>query len=214
MATMSKRAGFALLACVALAGAVLTGCGGGSDGNSGGQGERVTDPAKVPSSTPIGQGAPTKYEIHQDGSLSVSGGPTVVGTPPANQTQAAGAGGKYTVKPGDTCGAIAAQFGITADQLIAENRATINQDCTNLHEGDELKIPGAASATSTPRPSNGGASTPTPRAGSRSYTVQPGDTCDAIARNQGVAVGDLIALNKLDADCLTLQPGQVLKIPG
>ena len=211
---MSKRAGLALLACVALAGAVLTGCGGGGDGDSGSQGDRITDPAKVPSSTPIGQGAPTKYEIHQDGSLSVSGGPTVAGTPLPNQTPAAGSGGKYTVKSGDTCGGIAAQYGVTADQLIAANRATINQGCTNLHEGDEIKIPGAASTTSTPRPSSGGASTPTPRAGSRSYTVQSGDTCDDIARNQGVTLADLIALNNLDAECRNLQPGQVLKIPG
>jgi LysM repeat protein len=118
------------------------------------------------------------------------------------------------VESGDTCGAIASNHGITVEQLIAANRAIINSDCTNLVPGDELKIPGAGPATATPGSTGAGAATPTPRAGSRTYEVQSGDTCADIAANQGVSADDLIALNELDPGCTMLQPGQVLQIPG
>ncbi|MEX0781423.1 MAG: LysM peptidoglycan-binding domain-containing protein [Dehalococcoidia bacterium] len=208
---MGTRGGFGLL-CAALAGALLVACGGGG-GDDDGQGERVTDPAEVPSSTPISAGQPQKYEIHQDGSLVITGGgPTVTGTVTGGATPGTGSG--YTVVSGDTCGAIASAHGITADELIAANRAAINADCTNLHEGDELKIPGASGATATPRSTGGGVATTTPRAGSRTYTVESGDTCSDIAANQGVSVDDLIELNDLDPGCTNLQNGQVLQIPG
>jgi LysM repeat protein len=215
MARMGTRGAFALLCATFATGMLVAACGGGG-GDDGGQGQRVTDPAEVPSSTPISAGAPQKYEIHQDGSLVISGGgPTVTGTVPAGST-VTGGGTTYTVESGDTCGAIATEHSITVEQLIAANRALINAECTNLSPGDELKIPaaGGASATTTPRSTGGGAATPTPRAGSRTYEVQSGDTCADIAANQGVSVEDLIALNDLDPGCTTLQPGQELKIPG
>jgi LysM repeat protein len=212
MTGMPHRGGIALLGAALLGGVALVACGGGGGGENG-QGERVTDPAEVPSSTPIGQGAPQKYEIHQDGSLVISGGTPVSGTVSTGGTPT-GQGNTYTVASGDTCGAIADAHGITVDQLIAANRAAINQDCTNLTVGDELRIPSAGAATATPRTTAGGAATPTPRAGSRTYTVRAGDTCADIAANQGVSVSDLIALNGLDEGCTTLQVGQELKIPG
>jgi LysM repeat protein len=120
----------------------------------------------------------------------------------------------YVVESGDTCGAIADAHGITVAELIAANRAIINADCTNLGVGDELKIPASGAATPTQRTTGGGVATATPRAGSRTYTVESGDTCSDIAASYGVSAGDLIALNDLDAGCTELQPGQVLKIPG
>lgn len=212
MATMSKRLSFALLALISCAGLALAACGGGGGDDGAGSGGRVTDPAKVASSTPIRGGQPQKYEIHQDGSISVSGGATVSATISGGTTPAGG-GGTYVVVSGDTCGAIAAAKGITVDQLIAANRAKINADCTNLHTGDELKIPGAAGASTTP--STGGTrATATPRAGSRSYTVRSGDTCADIAASFGVSAADIISLNNLDPGCQNLQIGQTLKIPG
>ncbi len=215
MTGMGTRGVFALLCATFASGMLVVACGGGGD-DDGGQGQRVTDPAEVPSSTPISAGAPQKYESHQDGSLVISGGgPTVTGTVPVGST-VTGGGSSYVVESGDTCGAIASNHGITVEQLIAANRAVINSDCTNLVPGDELKIPGAGAgaATATPGSTGGGAATPTPRAGSRTYEVQSGDTCADIAANQGVSVDDLIALNDLDPGCTTLQPGQVLNIPG
>ncbi len=214
MTAMGKRSSFALPAAAAMAGLVLIACGGGG-GDGGGQGERVTDPAEVPSSTPISNGAPQKYEIHQDGSLTIIGGATVTGTLPAGNTPIGGPG-TYVVESGDTCGAIADAKGITVPELIAANRAVINADCTNLVPGDELKIPagGGTGATATPRPNGGAAPTPTPRASSDTYVVESGDTCSDIAASFGVSVDDLIALNGLDEGCTDLQPGQVLQIPG
>jgi LysM repeat protein len=209
MAAMVIRCSSSLCAAAFVA-SVLVACRGGG-GGEGGQGERVTDPAEVPSSTPISNGAPQKYEIHQDGSLTISGGPTVTGTLPPNGTPSSGAG-TYTVQSGDTCGSIAEAHGTTADALIAANRAVINEGCTNLVPGDEIRMPGA-NATATPRPNATGA-TATPRAGGSTYTVESGDTCSDIAASFGVSVDALIELNGLSADCTDLLPGQVLDIPG
>jgi LysM repeat protein len=190
MTTMPRFAALLLLSCAAALFPVLASCG--DDDNGAGQGQRVTDPARVPSSTPISKGQPQVYQINQDGSLTISGGEAVTG---------------------DTCGAIASDKGITVAELIAANRATINADCTNLRPGDELKIPAKSGAGATTTRSTG-IPTSTPRAGNRTYTVASGDTCSAIAANQGVKVADLIAVNSLDPSCANLQVGQVLKIPG
>ncbi len=212
MTTMPKPVRLMLLAGGTALGVLLTACGGGGDDGGAGEGQRVTDPARVPSSTPISNGQPQVYQINQDGSLTISGGPPVSGTPLAGTT-ATGAG-TYTVKSGDTCGGIATEKGITVAELVAANRASINADCTNLRVGDELRIPSKTGAAATTTRTTGGVATATPRAGSRSYTVAPGDTCADIAANQGVKVADLIAVNNLDANCTNLQVGQVLKIPG
>ena len=91
---------------------------------------------------------------------------------------------------------------------MSANR-TINQGCTNLRVGDVLRVPGATTGGSSPA-----AATSTPRPGSgKEYTVKAGDTCSGIAGSYGIAVADLIRVNGLDADCRTLQVGQVLKLP-
>lgn len=213
MTSMTRRGGLVLLAGAALAGLALAACGGGGDDGADGQGDRVTDPARVPSSTPISAGQPQKYEIHQDGSLIISGGATVTGTVEGGSTPVGGPD-TYLVESGDTCGAIADAHGITVAELIAANRAAINADCTNLVPGDELKVPASGAATPTPRSTGGAVATPTPRAGSNTYTVESGDTCSDIAASFGVSVDDLIALNDLEPGCTDLQPGQVLQIPG
>jgi len=173
-------------------------CGG--DDSTAGKGQRITDPAKVPSSTPI-QSA-TLYQIRGD-QVSVAGGTpsTLVGgaggTPAASRT--------YTVKSGDTCGAIAAQFNVSTDDLLKNNR-TVDPGCTNLRAGDTLRIP--------PSTSGGGGvvSGPTSRPTGKSYTIVSGDTCDAIAKSYGVDVQRLIAVNG-NLNCANLQIGQSVNIP-
>ena len=210
MTTMSKPLAL-VLAGIAILALLVTACGGGGEDGAG-QGQRITDPGSVPSSTPISRGQPQVYQINQDGSLTISGGAPVTGTPLAGTTPTNAS--SYTVQSGDTCGGIASEKGITVAELIAANRANINADCTNLRVGDELKVPSTAGAGPTTTRTTGSAPTATPRAGSRTYTVAPGDTCADIAANQGVTVADLIALNGLDSGCGDLQIGQVLKIPG
>jgi len=188
----------------ALAGVALltAACGGSGTDSNAGKGQRITDPAAVPSSTPIQN--PVVYHITND-VVTTSGGSGTVG---AGATPAGGPK-NYTVKSGDTCAAIALQFGVTTDALLKANR-TIDAGCGNLHEGDTLRIP---TATTTPTAGNGGTSGPTPRPSGREYTVKSGDTCAGIAQSYSVDVNQFIALNGIDANCQNLKAGQTVKIP-
>jgi LysM repeat protein len=190
-----------------LVGAVLFGafaaCGGDGTDKDAGKGTRITDPAKVPSSTPIQN--PVLYQITGD-EVTLSGGPSAKitptgGTPTSSTT--------HTVVSGDLCSTIAARYGITLDELLKANR---NTDCAKLQIGDQLKIPAKAGTTPAPGGGTGGAS-PTPRASGKTYTVKQGDTCADIAGSYGVKTADLIAKNGLDASCTNLKIGQVLQIP-
>ncbi|MCZ2109240.1 MAG: LysM peptidoglycan-binding domain-containing protein [Dehalococcoidia bacterium] len=189
-------------------GVLAASCGGGS-GDAARQGERVTDPAKVYTSTPIQN--PILYQIRQDGQVQTSGG-APAGTVTTG-TQTPGANGKsqnYTVVSGDTCSAIATKFGISFDDLKKANRG-IDDGCTNLRTGDILKIP--AAPTAAPTTSGGLTAGATPKSSGKTYTVASGDTCGGIAQSYNVKVQDLISANGLDADCTSLKIGQVLRIP-
>jgi LysM repeat protein len=102
----------------------------------------------------------------------------------------------YTVQKGDTVGAIAARFGVSAAHLAETNDLA---DPDRILEGQELDIPGAASAQAT---------TPT-----ETYTVRRGDTLSAIAARFDVSTGDLVRLNDL-ADPDRIREGQVLVVRG
>ncbi len=202
MASMTGRA-LVILSMVALFfGLVAVACGGGGGDQAANKGKVITDPARVPTSTPIRD--PITFKIRNDvvttsggASGSVSGGPTPT---PTTKT--------YTVKSGDTCGAIARQFNVAVEDLLRINR-NIDAGCGNIHEGDTLRIPSAGAS-----PTAGAAfgTGPTPKPSGKNYTVVAGDTCSDIARSYGVKVEDLIALNSLDAAC-SLKVGQALKIP-
>jgi LysM repeat protein len=188
-------------------------CGGGGSPEEEGNGERITDPARVPSSTPVQN--PTLYKI-QGNQVTLAGGGTSQLTPVAGKTPA---GGKsYTVKSGDTCSEIAASHGVTLDALVKANPTM----CDTLNVGDVVRIPAAAA---TPTQTSGGlTSNPTVRAtatkaptsgtggSGKTYTVTSGDTCADIAASYGVSIADIIALNGLSPDC-PLQVGQTVKIP-
>jgi LysM repeat protein len=45
------------------------------------------------------------------------------------------------------------------------------------------------------------------------YTVAAGDTCGGIAYTFGVSIQSIIVMNNLDAACVTLRVGQVVKVP-
>lgn len=203
MAGMTGKLAASVLACGLVFGALAMACGGGGDGKSS-SGPRVTDPAKVPSSTPLVN--PILFTIRLDGQISTSGGPTITVSPNSTSTAAK----KYTVAAGDTCSAIAQKNGVTVEELLKANR-TIDAGCTNIHAGDILTIPGPA--TPVPTANTGVIGGPTTRPSGKTYTVASGDTCSGIAQSYGVKVADLISANGLDADCKSLKPGQVLKIP-
>ncbi|MGD9932265.1 MAG: LysM domain-containing protein [Dehalococcoidia bacterium] len=170
-------------------------CGGGSE--TGGTGSRITDPAAVPTSTPIQN--PLTFRFKNEDIEIAGGGTTTAGTG-TNQAQT------HTVAAGETCAEIASRYGISVADLIRVNR-TINADCTNLRQGENLRIPSAAPTAASGTPTPGGS------ASGRTHTVAAGDTCADIAASFGVSVEALITANGLDADCTNLQLGQVLKIP-
>ncbi len=214
MALMRNVFPVLLLAGGLFAAVAATACGGGGSPEEEGNGERITDPARVPSSTPVQN--PTLYKI-QGNQVTLVGGETSPLTPVAGNTPAANSK-SYTVKSGDTCSQIAADHGVSLDALVKANPAI----CDTLAVGDVLRIPAAPAAptqtsggltanptvraTATATSSNGGGS------GGKTYTVKSGDTCADIAASYGVSIADIIALNGLSSDC-PLQVGQVVKIP-
>ena len=211
MAPMHRYFPMAVLLGGLVFGLAATACGGGGGPEEEGNGERITDPARVPSSTPVQN--PTLYKI-QGNQVTLVGGDTSQLTPVAGKTPASGK--SYTVKSGDTCSQIAADHGVTLEALIKANPTV----CDALNVGDVMRIPApAAAATQT---AGGLTSNPTVRAtattsggtgdAGKSYTVKSGDTCADIAASYGVSIAEIISLNGLSSDC-PLQVGQVVKIP-
>lgn len=200
---------------VLLVGLVAAACGGGGAPESA-SGERITDPARVPTATPMQN--PVLYRI-QGNQVILEGGTPAAITPSATTT--ATPRKTYTVQAGDTCSGIASAQGVSLDALIRANPTA----CDNLRAGDVLTIP-----VPTPTPVTGGSGgltanptvrpTPTVPRGSggsgsvsgRVYVVQAGDTCADIAASYGVSLADLIAHNGFSADC-PLRVGQEVKIP-
>ncbi len=108
----------------------------------------------------------------------------------------------YVVQPNDTLLNIAAEFGITVEQLAAANGMSTSDF---IQVGQELIIP-PPEGLPTPTP------TPTPDAMLINYRTQKGDTVHLVAEAFGVPVEAIIEANKLVPPYL-LQPGTVLVIP-
>lgn len=195
--------------------AVAAGCGGGGgEGPSGstGQGEtpQLTNPATVPTSTPVDSAL--TFVIRDNGVSAPDGtGMAVTGQP----TPSSGSRGVYTIVSGDTCFGIADTLGTTVEAL---EQANTSLDCGALQPGVELRIP--AGSTNDPGEGNDDSdetpsddATPTTSGDSEgtTYTIQSGDLCGDIAASYGVDVDALVALNGLD--CNNLQVGQTIQIP-
>ncbi len=125
-------------------------------------------------------------------------------------------GRHYVVKAGDSPSSIAAQYGITSDELMRANGIT---DPTLLVTGVDLIIPEtpgqATAATSTPpaeATSVPAQPTATPARTQQTYTVKSGDIPETIAAKYGITAEQLMAANGI-TDPTSLQVGQVLIIP-
>ena len=205
MGSMTRLLPVALLGLVIAASAA---CGGGSDPET--PGERVTDPARVPSSTPIQN--PTLFKI-QGNEVQITGGASSQITPVA---AASPTSTDYVVKSGDLCSTIAVANKISLAELQAVNR---NINCDALKIGDKLKIPSAAVATPTRgsltgNPTARPGTTPSPAPSGNKYTVLSGDTCAGIASSKGVSLAALLAANpSINSDCANLDVGQTVTIP-
>jgi LysM repeat protein len=190
----------------------LAACGGAADQEPA-AGERITDPARVPTASPMQN--PVLYRL-QGNQVILDGGEQAAITPVAAPTPAARQ--TYTVEAGDTCYSIAAAQGVPLEALIRANPAA----CDNLRIGASLTIPaptptpvtgGGLTADPTVRPTPTVPRSPggTPGTGTV-YIVRAGDTCSDIAASYGVSLAQLLAHNGFGPDC-PLQIGQEVKIP-
>ena len=139
-------------------------------------------------------------------------------------------GAQHVVKPGETLSGIAAQYGVTVEQLSGLNGIT---DPDRLAEGQALKLPATARVPGGPPPASqpsaqAGSPAANPATGSQQqqqaqaspkptggteYVVQPGDTLSGIAKSLGVSMKALLEANEL-ADPDRLKVGQKLAVPG
>lgn len=125
--------------------------------------------------------------------------------------------GVYTVKRGDTWWGIAAKFlgsGIRYTELATFNGKTAS---TILHIGDQIKIPGkyTGSSTTTTTNTTTTGNTTTSNAEYTLYTVKRGDSWWRIAANQmgsGLKMSKLAVYNGKTIASM-IHPGDVLKIP-
>ncbi len=126
----------------------------------------------------------------------------------------------HTVAPGEHLYAIARQYNITYEALLAANPQFASHP-DQVKPGDVLKIPTAACAaqsnvpaapTAIPPTSDGAVlSTPTPVSGGTVYLVASGDNLGVIAHKFGVTVKQIMDANGLTSDRLSI--GQRLIIP-
>jgi LysM repeat protein len=121
---------------------------------------------------------------------------------PAAAPAAAPTGGGYTVQPGDTLSALAARSGVSAQTLAANNGL---DPAGLLVAGTKVNLPGAGTAAAPAAT----ASAPAPQG---AYKVRAGDTLGSLARQTGVSVQAMAAMNGLDPNGVLVE-GTVLKLP-
>jgi LysM repeat protein len=134
--------------------------------------------------------------------------PSAPAAKPEAPAPASSAGSVYTVKSGDTLGAIAARHGVKLSEVLSWNGLNMN---SIIYPGQKIKI-GSGQAPA-PAPPATPAPAPAPAANSGSYTVKSGDTLSAIAAKHGVKLSDILSANKLTMTSVIF-PGNKLVIPG
>ena len=127
--------------------------------------------------------------------------PSTPSAAPASPPSAGG--GSYVVQSGDTLSAIAARAGVSVSSLAAANGL---DPAGVLLAGTSLKLAGGAAPAAASAPAAGA---PAPQG---AYKVRPGDTLGDLARQTGVSVDAMAAMNGLDPSGVLLT-GTVLKLP-
>jgi murein DD-endopeptidase MepM/ murein hydrolase activator NlpD len=123
------------------------------------------------------------------------------------------------LKKGDSLEALAKRYGVTVDDLARLNGL---KPPYRLTAGDDLKVPGQASAPAkgsakakAPTDERTASATPpaksAPAAGGETATVGPGDSLARIAKAHGVKVEDLARINGIKPP-YRLKPGQTLAL--
>ena len=113
----------------------------------------------------------------------------------------------YTVVKGDTLYNIAKKFNVSVDEIINDNNIKNN----NLSIGQNLKIKTDSSSLIVEE-CFGEEYDPPSNINTFNYTVVSGDSLYKIANRFNTSVSEIINLNKLSSNNLSI--GQILKIPG
>lgn len=125
---------------------------------------------------------------------------------------------KYTIQSGDTLTGVANKHGMTVAQLAELNNMAVN---AGLVQGRTLLVPESKATTAqtktTASTAKSNATQPAVAKGNvfkstENYTVQSGDSLNALARKYGVSVADLAATNNMATNA-GLKRGQVIKVP-
>jgi LysM repeat protein len=150
-------------------------------------------------------------KIKLTGSASAAA-PDNVAAKPAAAAPASSGGSVYTVKSGDTLGAISARHGVKLSEVLGWNGLNMN---SVIYPGQKIKIGGGQASAPAPAPAAkpAPAAAPAPNASSGSYTVKSGDTLSAIAAKHGVKLSEILSANKLTMSSV-IYPGNKLVIPG
>ncbi|HEX5807132.1 MAG TPA: LysM peptidoglycan-binding domain-containing protein [Anaerolineales bacterium] len=115
----------------------------------------------------------------------------------------------YTVREGDTCGVIAANFGISVQSIIVQNQ--LSAQCF-VSVGQALKIPFPTSTPAPPPTDVPNEATQTAQACEKvPYTVQANDTLSSISFNYNVPQDAIKFYNGLPTDNVLI--GQTILIP-
>ena len=110
---------------------------------------------------------------------------------------------QHTVQRGDNLSAIADQYDLTLDELLAHNGL---EQTSVIHPGDEISIPVPDHQAPALDPSEAvGVITAL-------YTVRQGDIAASIARRHGITLAELIQLNG-GRDLNLIRPGDALTVP-
>lgn len=114
--------------------------------------------------------------------------------------------GTYTVKAGDTLYRIAYNHGISLTTLLSINGLS---ETSTILPGQQLVVSGSAKTTATTTTTTS-AKTVSYSTGVSTHTVKAGDTLFRIAKNNGLTLSELKALNGLTSN--NIRVGQVLKV--
>lgn len=134
---------------------------------------------------------------------------TVTLTPTVTVTETPSGPFEYTIKEGDTCWDIAANFNVDVMVLLALNNFEPNTCPITANQKILIPSPDQSLPTATPLPDNMPAGTKI------NYIVQLGDSLGSIAAKFRTTVEAIIAIkdNNLDDEAAVLYAGQTLIVP-
>lgn len=148
--------------------------------------------------------------IYPGQKIKLSGSPAAAPASASAPAAPSAAGATYTVKPGDTLGAIASKHRVSLANVLSWNNLNMR---SIIYPGQKIKVGGgSASAPAAPAPvaplANSSAAAPA----SGSYTIKAGDTLSGIASRHGVKLSDLLSANRMNLGTV-IYPGNKLALP-